>query len=188
MLYEVITCSGAYLGPLGKLALTRAASAGLFSAPVNERLSKLDGLELKDMDQFFYGPYRTDRITSYNVCYTKLLRRIRTWEPLNTDKTLQWLNQRLSVRVSVSFAGGEWKSGGRVEKRETGSYGKIEVYSRRLESGGDDVSKAVCEAIRTAGLDALPWGAEAAAYLNRARFANPERFASEALLARNNFV
>ncbi len=53
-------CSGAYLGPLGKLALTRAASAGLFSAPVNERLSKLDGLELKDMDQFFYGPYRTD--------------------------------------------------------------------------------------------------------------------------------
>ncbi len=109
--------------------------------------------------------------------------RIRTWEPLDTDKTLQWLKPRLTMRVSVSFAGGEWKSGGRVEKRETGSYGKIEVYSRRLESDGDDVSKAVCEAIRTAGVDALPWSAEASAYLNRARFANPERFAIESLLA-----
>lgn len=53
-------CSGAYLGPLGKLALVRAASVGLFSKPVAEKLSKLESLELKDMDQFFYGPYRTD--------------------------------------------------------------------------------------------------------------------------------
>lgn len=53
-------CSGAYLGPLGKLGLVKAASSGLFTPVVAEKLSKLDSLELKDMDQFFYGPYRTD--------------------------------------------------------------------------------------------------------------------------------
>lgn len=53
-------CSGAYLGPLGKIALVKAAQEGLFSVPVASALSALDSLELKDMDQFFYGPYRTD--------------------------------------------------------------------------------------------------------------------------------
>lgn len=53
-------CSGAYLGPLSKLALVKAAEEGLFSAAVTPAFSKLDSLELKDMDQFFYGPYRTD--------------------------------------------------------------------------------------------------------------------------------
>ncbi len=53
-------CSGAYLGPLGKLALVAAAADGLFTAPVDAELSKLESLELKDMDQFFYGPYRND--------------------------------------------------------------------------------------------------------------------------------
>lgn len=53
-------CSGAYLGTLGKLALGKAAEEGLFSAPVADLFAKLDKLELKDMDQFFYGPYRTD--------------------------------------------------------------------------------------------------------------------------------
>jgi hexokinase len=53
-------CSGAYLGPLGRLALVRAAADGLFSPALTTELSKLDALELKDMDQFFYGPYRAD--------------------------------------------------------------------------------------------------------------------------------
>jgi len=53
-------CSGAYLGPLGRLALAKAASEDLFTAPVAAGFSKLENLELKDMDQFFYGPYRTD--------------------------------------------------------------------------------------------------------------------------------
>ena len=53
-------CSGAYLGPLSRLALVKAAGEGLFSDAVAPALAKLDSLELKDMDQFFYGPYRTD--------------------------------------------------------------------------------------------------------------------------------
>jgi len=53
-------CSGAYLGPLGRLALVGAAEAGLFSDAVSPSFAKLEILELKDMDQFFYGPYRTD--------------------------------------------------------------------------------------------------------------------------------
>ncbi len=53
-------CSGAYLGPLARIALVRAAATGLFSAAVAGKFAKLETLELKDMDQFFYGPYRTD--------------------------------------------------------------------------------------------------------------------------------
>ncbi len=53
-------CSGAYLGPVGRLALVKAAEEGLFSAAVAPAIAKLDVLELKDMDQFFYGPYRQD--------------------------------------------------------------------------------------------------------------------------------
>ena len=53
-------CSGVFLGPLGQLALKAAADDGLFSPEVASKLKALDGLELKDMDMFFYGPYRTD--------------------------------------------------------------------------------------------------------------------------------
>lgn len=53
-------CSGVFLGPLGQIALKAAATDGLFSAAVSGYLAELDGLELKDMDMFFYGPYRTD--------------------------------------------------------------------------------------------------------------------------------
>lgn len=53
-------CSGAYLGAVAKLVLRAAANDGLFSAAVSARFASLDAIELKDMDQFFYGPYRTD--------------------------------------------------------------------------------------------------------------------------------
>jgi hexokinase len=53
-------CSGAYLGPVGRLALIKAAEEGLFSAPVAAELAKLSGLELVEMSQFFDGPYRAD--------------------------------------------------------------------------------------------------------------------------------
>ena len=53
-------CSGAYLGPLGKIVLQKAAGDGLFSDDVSASLTKLATLELKDMDQLFYTPYRTD--------------------------------------------------------------------------------------------------------------------------------
>jgi hexokinase len=53
-------CSGAYLGPLGKIALVKASEEGLFSQAVAPAIAKLDSLELKDMDQFFYAPFRTD--------------------------------------------------------------------------------------------------------------------------------
>ncbi|MBN2810316.1 MAG: hexokinase [Spirochaetales bacterium] len=53
-------CSGAYLGPVSRLALVEAAKEGLFSSAVSAKLAAVDTLELKDMDQFFYGPYRTD--------------------------------------------------------------------------------------------------------------------------------
>ena len=53
-------CSGAYLGPLGTRALAAAAAEGLFSQNAAKAISSIGTIELKDMDQFFYGPYRTD--------------------------------------------------------------------------------------------------------------------------------
>lgn len=53
-------CSGAYLGPLAYRALKAAAAEGMFSAQVTKGIASLESLELKDMDQFFYAPYRTD--------------------------------------------------------------------------------------------------------------------------------
>lgn len=53
-------CSGAYLGPVARMALISAAVEGLFSPSVAKGFTALDTFELKDMDQFFYGPYRTD--------------------------------------------------------------------------------------------------------------------------------
>lgn len=53
-------CSGAYLGSLGRIALCEAGREGFFSPDLSHAFSNLDNLELKDMDQFFYGPYRTD--------------------------------------------------------------------------------------------------------------------------------
>lgn len=53
-------CSGAYLGPVATCALKTAAKEGLFSSKVSQAILALDKIELKDMDQFFYGPYRAD--------------------------------------------------------------------------------------------------------------------------------
>ena len=53
-------CSGVFLGPLGLIALKAAAQAGLFSASAAEGVLALSSLELKDMDDFFYGPFRAD--------------------------------------------------------------------------------------------------------------------------------
>lgn len=53
-------CSGAYLGPVSTIALKKAVTEGLFSDAATKGLSAVSSIELKDMDQFFYGPYRTD--------------------------------------------------------------------------------------------------------------------------------
>lgn len=53
-------CSGAYLGPVATIALRKAVGEGLFGPEASAGLSKIPAIELKDMDQFFYGPYRTD--------------------------------------------------------------------------------------------------------------------------------
>ena len=53
-------CSGVFLGPLGLIALKDAARAGLFSDSVAAGVLALSSLELKDMDAFFYGPFRAD--------------------------------------------------------------------------------------------------------------------------------
>ncbi len=53
-------CSGVFLGPLGLIALKEAAREGLFSANAASEILVLDSLELKDMDMFFYGPFRKD--------------------------------------------------------------------------------------------------------------------------------
>ncbi|ULQ60069.1 hexokinase [Brucepastera parasyntrophica] len=53
-------CSGAYLGPLGRLALNGAAKDGLFSEPVAKEFLKMESLDLIEMDDFFFTPYKTD--------------------------------------------------------------------------------------------------------------------------------
>ena len=53
-------CSGVFLGPLGLIALKEAAREGFFSDSVAADVLALDSLELKDMDAFFYGPFRAD--------------------------------------------------------------------------------------------------------------------------------
>ncbi len=110
--------------------------------------------------------------------------RILGWEPLNTDAVLAWLAPRLTVSVTVAFAGGVWKPGARIEKRETASYGKLEISSRRLEPGAEDAPRAICAAVRTAGIDFLPWNDASSTFLARARFVDPAGLGDEALLER----
>lgn len=55
-------CSGAYLGPLSLLVSRAAASEGLFSSNIAEKLLSLEKISLYDVDQFLYGPYRTDTV------------------------------------------------------------------------------------------------------------------------------
>lgn len=55
-------CSGAYLGPVGTIALKAAAKEGLFSEPVANAIIALPKAELYDMDRFFYAPYKTDTV------------------------------------------------------------------------------------------------------------------------------
>ncbi len=55
-------CSGAYLGPVGLIALKKAAEDGLFTKPVADAIKALPKLELKDMDQFFYAPKKTTTV------------------------------------------------------------------------------------------------------------------------------
>lgn len=51
--------SGAYLGSLGLIALKKAAEEKLFSAVVEKEITKMETLELKEMNDFFQGPYNT---------------------------------------------------------------------------------------------------------------------------------
>ncbi len=53
-------CSGAYLGPLATLVLAKLAEEKIVSGTVSAAIEKLGPVELRDMDQFLYGPYRTD--------------------------------------------------------------------------------------------------------------------------------
>ena len=55
-------CSGAYLGPVAGIALKTAAKDGLFSDGFAKEILALEKLELKDMDQFFYAPRKTDTL------------------------------------------------------------------------------------------------------------------------------
>lgn len=55
-------CSGAYLGPVATIALKAAAKDGLFTKPVADAILALNKAELKDMDQFFYFPKKTDTV------------------------------------------------------------------------------------------------------------------------------
>ena len=55
-------CSGAYLGPVAGIALKTAAKDGLFSEAFAKEILALEKLELKDMDQFFYAPRKTDTL------------------------------------------------------------------------------------------------------------------------------
>lgn len=75
-------CSGAYLGPVSLIALKKAAEDGLFSESVAKEITQLKKFELRDMDQFFYGPYNTETLlgaimakgcqNDYDIAYTLL--------------------------------------------------------------------------------------------------------------------
>lgn len=55
-------CSGAYLGPIAKIALQYACKDGLFSEPVSKAIMALDKLELYEMDRYFYAPANTETV------------------------------------------------------------------------------------------------------------------------------
>jgi hexokinase len=55
-------CSGGYIGQAAGEALKQAATDGLFSSAVACAFGDSFALTLKDMDQFLYGPYRTDTL------------------------------------------------------------------------------------------------------------------------------
>jgi len=53
-------CSGAYLGPVSWYVLTTAAKEGLFSAKMNEAVSKLEMLTLIELDKYLHAPFNKD--------------------------------------------------------------------------------------------------------------------------------
>jgi hexokinase len=55
-------CSGAYLGTAISIALRHAAADGLFKrSAITKAMSNIT-LTLKDVDDYLYGPYRTDTV------------------------------------------------------------------------------------------------------------------------------
>ena len=61
-------CSGAYLGPVGLLALKAAANDKLFSDKVNAAILKIQELTLIEMDKYLHGPYDSESILGKIVC------------------------------------------------------------------------------------------------------------------------
>jgi len=61
-------CSGAYLGPVGLIALKSAANDGLFSDKVNAAILKIEELNLIEMDKFLHGPYNPDAVLGKIAC------------------------------------------------------------------------------------------------------------------------
>lgn len=61
-------CSGAYLGPVGLLALKAAANDKLFSDKVNGEILKIQELNLIEMDKYLHGPYDSESILGKIVC------------------------------------------------------------------------------------------------------------------------
>ncbi|MCR4734459.1 MAG: hexokinase [Treponema sp.] len=55
-------CSGAYLGPVGLIALKYAANDKLFSEKVNKAILAIESLSLIEMDSYLHGPYNSDNV------------------------------------------------------------------------------------------------------------------------------
>lgn len=55
-------CSGAYLGPVVKIILKKAAEEGLFTAPVAEELKNLEKFALYDCDRFLFATRNTETV------------------------------------------------------------------------------------------------------------------------------
>ncbi len=55
-------CSGGYLGPVTLVMLKQAASEGLFTKPVAEKIQSIEKLAAMDMDKFLYAPRNTETL------------------------------------------------------------------------------------------------------------------------------
>lgn len=89
-------CSGAYLGPVGLIALKAAAADGLFTDKVNAEILKIVELNLIEMDRFLHGPYNCESILGKIAC------EIATSE--DTDKMYQILDAIVERSARYSAA------------------------------------------------------------------------------------
>ncbi len=95
---------------------------------------------------------------------------IRSFEAIETGFAEEWLERHAKTETSVFFADGAYRPGSKIRKIERRAYGKLILRERPLTPSDGDVAAAICQAVRTGGIKALPSSDAIASFMMRASF------------------